>query len=206
MRAILPRMRRPASALLVCVLLVILPVEARVVRVEIASRQDVRNSESFGEAGPYERITGRIYFSVRVDDPHNQRFVDLANAVNLKNGAVEFSADFIAIRPKDPGKGNGSMLLENPNRGHSGIISLVDGGEWNADKDAGDGWLFRNGFTIVSLGWQWDAVGDEALRLYAPIAKENGTTITGLLRGDLMPSKQMDEIPLGHLITGRIGG
>ena len=41
---------------------------------------------------------------------------------------------------------------------------------------------------------------------YAPIAKENGKTITGLLRGDLMPSKAMTEIPLGHLITGRIGG
>ncbi len=47
----------------------------------------------------------------------------------------------------------------------------------------------RSGFTIVSLGWQWDAAGHDALRLYAPIAKENGKTITGLLRGDLMPSK-----------------
>src|SRR5579872_6908735 len=206
MRAILPRMRRPASALLVCVLLVILPVEARVVRVEIASRQDVRKGESFGEAGPYERITGRIYFSVRVDDPHNQRIVDLANAVNLKNGEVEFSADFIAIRPKDPRKGNGSMLLENPNRGRSRIVSLVDGGDWNVARDAGDGWLMRNGFTFVSLGWQWDAVGNDALRLYAPIAKENGKAITGLLRGDLMPSKEMEEIPLGHLIIGNMGG
>src|SRR5205085_10365803 len=28
----------------------------------------------------------------------------------------------------------------------------------------------------------------------------------GLLRGDLMPSKRMEEIPLGHLILGNIGG
>lgn len=199
-------MRRHAFAFLICILLFILPLEARVVRVEITSRQDVLNGKSFGDAGPYERILGRIYFSVRINNPHNQRIVDLANAVNLKNGEVEFSAEFIAVRPKDPRKGNGSMLLENPNRGHSRIVSLVDGGDWNVEKDAGDAWLLRNGFTYVSLGWQWDAAGDDALRLYAPIAKENGKTISGLLRGDLMPSKEMAEIPLGHLITGNIGG
>ena len=58
----------------------------------------------------------------------------------------------------------------------------------------------------MSLGWQWDAAGADALRFFASIAKENGKTITGLLRGDLMPSKVMPEIPLGHLILGSIGG
>jgi hypothetical protein len=50
------------------------------------------------------------------------------------------------------------------------------------------------------LGWQWDATGDDALRLYAPIAKEKGQTIHGLLRGDLMPSKVKEEIPLAVLV------
>lgn len=187
-------------------LLTILPLHGRVVRVEIASRTDVLDGKPFGDAGAYERITGRIYFSVPVADPHNRRIVDLSNAVNLKNGEVEFSADFIAIRPKDPHKSNGSVLLENPNRGHSRILAIIDGGDWDAANDAGDAWLLRRGFTYVSLGWQWDAAGSDALRLYAPIAKENGKTITGLLRGDLMPSKPMPEIPLGHLILGNIGG
>jgi hypothetical protein len=180
--------------------------EARVVRVEVYSRGDVLGGQTFGDAGAYERITGRVYFSVSVNNPHNGRIVDLRNAVNLKNGEVEFSSDFVAIRPKDPRKGNGTMILENPNRGQSRITSVVDGGDWNVASDAGDAWLLRNGFTVVSLGWQWDAPGADALRLYAPIAKENGKTITGLLRGDLMPSKPMVEIPLGHLITGRMGG
>ena len=199
-------MRRLALATLLCVLVFIDPLDARVIRVDITSRQDVLDGKSFGDVGAYERIAGRIYFSVRIDNPRNQRIVDLANAVNLKDGEVEFSSDFIAIRPKDWRKGNGSMLLESPNRGHSRIVSLVDGGDWNVANDAGDGWLLRNGFTFVSLGWQWDVAGDDALRLYAPIAKENGKTITGLLRGDLMPSKEMAEIPLGHLITGYVGG
>ncbi len=167
------------------VLLAVLPLDARVVRIEITSRQDVLNAKAFGDAGVYERITGDVYFSVAVANPHNAHIVDLKNAVNVKNGEVEFRANFIALRPKDARKGNGSMLLENPNRGHSRIVALVDGGDWDAQKDAGDGWLLRNGFTFVSLGWQWDAVGDDALRLVAPIAKENGKTITGMLRGDI---------------------
>ena len=191
----------------ILVLLLAVPtLRARVVRVEIASRSDVLGGKAFGNSGSYEKLTGRVYFSVAVSNPHNQRIVDLKNAVNLKNGEVEFSADFIALRPKDPQKGTGSMVLENPNRGHSRIVALIDGGDWDASKDAGDAWLLRHGFTFVSLGWQWDAAGEDALHLYAPVAKESGKTITGLLRGDLMPSKPMQEIPLGHLILGNIGG
>jgi len=197
--AILPRMRKRLgiAVLLLQLTFVVTLANARVVRVEITSRSDVSNGISFGSAGAYERIEGRIYFSVSAANPHNQRIVDLDKAVNLKNGQVEFSADFVALRPKDSKKSNGSMLLEIPNRGHSRIVALLDGGDWNAATDAGDAWLLRGGYTFVALGWQWDAVGDDALKLYAPIAKENGKTITGLLRGDLMPSKVMEDIPLG---------
>ena len=204
----LPRMRlrRDVAWLILIVALAGLPLNARVLRVETANCTDVLGGKEFGNAGAYERITGRIYFSLAVNNPHNQRIVDLGNAVNLKKGEVEFSADFIAVQPKDAHKGNGSMLLEVPNRGRGRILSLVDGGDWDLAADAGDAWLLRSGFTVVSLGWQWDAAGADALRFSAPLAKENGKTITGLLRGDLMPSKVMAEIPLGHLILGNIGG
>lgn len=200
---------RVTSRLVVVVLGMLLAatsLEARVTRVEIGTRADVLGGRTFGDTGAYERITGKVYFSLAIANPHNRRIVDLANAVNLKNGEVEFSADFVAVRPKDPHKGNGSLLLEVPNRGRPRILSLVDGGDQDLAKDAGDAWLLRRGFTVVSLGWQWDAAGEDALRFYAPIAKEGGKTITGLLRGDLMPSKPMADIPLGHLIVGMIGG
>ncbi len=200
--------RRPGSIpflVFLCFFLVS-PLHARVTRVDIASRSDVLNGESFGDAGAYERIAGRVYFSLPVANPHNQGIVDLGNAVNLKDGEVEFSSDFVALRPKDPAKSNGSMILEIPNRGKRIIVAFIDGGDTDVAKSAGDAWLLRSGYTIVSLGWEWDADGPGALRFYAPIAKEDGKTITGLLRGDLMPSEVMPEIPLGHLILGKIGG
>lgn len=195
--------RRLAFAVLMLSLLV--PSSAKVLRVEITSRADVLNGKSFGSVGAYEHLAGKVYFSVAVANSHNIGIVDLSNAVNRRNGEVEFSADFSAIRPKAADKGNGSMILEVPNRGRSAIVRIVDGGDAGL-TDPGDAWLLRNGFSIVTLGWQWDAAGKDALRLYVPIAKQEGKTITGLLRGDLMPSAAMQVIPLGHLITGQIGG
>jgi hypothetical protein len=201
------RVMKRAIQQLWILLLIALPGYSRVVRVEITSRADVLNRKSFGDSGSYERLVGRVYFSVAISNPHNQRIVDITNATTLKNNEVEFSSDFVAIRPKDTRKGNGSLILEVPNRGHGRIASLVDGGDWDVAADSGDGWLLRTGFTIVTLGWQWDATGDDALRLFAPIAKENGNTITGLLRSDYMPWKVMSDIPLGHFYTrDAIGG
>jgi len=205
---ILRRMSLRRNLLSLCLILsfATLPLRAKVLRVEISSRADILAGQPFGQAGPYERITGRIYFSLPISNAHNQQIVDLDKAINLENGEVQFSSDFIAVRPKDPQKSNGSLILEVPNRGRGRIIALIDGGDWDLAKDPGDAWLLRNGFTIVTLGWQWDASGADALKFFAPIAKDHGKTITGLLRGDLMPSKVMPEIPLGHLIIGSIGG
>ena len=163
-------------SLLVALVLTVPSLHARVLRVEVTSRADVLNGKQFGDAGPTsaspDASTSRSPSPIRTTSASSIS----SNAVNLKDGEVEFSSDFIAVRPKDAHKGNGSMLLEVPNRGHGRILSLVDGGDWDLAHDAGDAWLLRNGFTIVSLGWQWDAAGADALRFYAPIAKENGKT------------------------------
>jgi hypothetical protein len=62
-------------------LLLVLPAQARVVRVQVDARTDTFH-------GSYQRITGRIYYALPIANPHNQAIVDLANAVNLKDGEV----------------------------------------------------------------------------------------------------------------------
>ena len=179
---------------------------AEVVRIEVTSRVPVAGGRTFGKAGAYERITGRVFFSVDTSNPRNRVIVDLDKAVNLKDGRVAFSSNVVVVQPVEPKLGNGSMLLEVPNRGSPRILGLVDGGDQDPDKDPGDAWFLEHGYTVAALGWQWDAVGDSALRLDAPIARDHGKTISGLVRGDVMPSKVMDDIPLGHLIVGALGG
>jgi hypothetical protein len=173
------------------------PAHARVLRLEVISRVDVSGGRTFGDAGAYERMIGRVYFAVDTTNSHDRGIVDIAHAENLQDGRVSFSADVVIVRPKDPSLGNGAMLLEIPNRGQGRIVSLVDGGKPDL-SDVGDAWLLRHGYTIATLGWQWDAVGDDALRLQAPVARERGQSITGLLRSDFTPSRRLDEVPLGH--------
>ena len=69
--------------LLLTVVGVSAPLQARVTRVEIDTRTDVLQGKPFGDTGPYERLTGQIVYSVRVDNPHNAAIVDLHNAVNV---------------------------------------------------------------------------------------------------------------------------
>lgn len=182
------------------------PALAHVVRVEVVSREDVLGGSPFSGSGAYERLVGRVIYSVPVRNPHNRRIVDLDKAENLRAGHVEFSADVVILRPKDPSRANGTLLLEIPNRGRSRIVSLVQGGDWDVRTNAGDGWLLRRGYSFAALGWQWDAPNGGSLRLTAPIATDHGRPLTGLIRGDVMPSTRMEDIPLGHLIVGSIGG
>jgi hypothetical protein len=183
--------------------------QARVLRVDVISRTAIpSNAPGLPD---YEKIFARLYFAVSPENAHNRRIVDLDKAekssVN-RQGEIEFSADLFLLLPVS--KGNSALLLEIPNRGGKGILSLVDGGKADpaSAADLGDGWLLRQGFTFASLGWQWDVVSKQgSLRLYAPHAYEkDGKHITGLLRDDFTPTKVDSDEPLGHIMGARLGG
>ena len=145
--------------------------QAHVVRVEVVSRSDVDNGKPFGAAGSYEKITGRVYFAVNPDNPHNRQIVDLDKAARNSQGEVEFSSDFYLFRPKDMSKGNDAVLFEVSNRGGRGILRLVNGA--SGSSEFGDGFLFRQGFTVAWVGWQYDlADQNQNVRLTAPVARD----------------------------------
>ena len=177
----------------------------RVTRVQVLSRTQVAPA---GETPASEKIAAKVYFAVKPETKHNLPIVDLDKAARNAQGEVEFSADLFLIRPV--AKSNGALLLEIPNRGGKGLLGLVDGGKADPASAAelGDGWLLRQGFTFASLGWQWDVPeGAGNMRLYAPVAYDKGGKhITGLLRSDYTPSEPMSDLPLGHLMGGRMGG
>src|SRR5580765_6585566 len=178
--------------------------QARVVRVEIASRTDINDGKPFGAAGAYEKITGHVFFAVDPANLHNRQIVDLDKAPRSPKGEVEFSADLYLLKPKDMAKGNQAVLFEVSNRGGRGIVFLANGRE----GEFGDGFLMRQGYTVAWVGWQFDlsAQGDR-LRLSAPVAHDpGGKESHGLVRTDFTPAEKRDDMPLGHILLGPDGG
>ena len=182
------------SSACVALLLLASAVQAKVVRIDIVSRSDFAGGKEFGSVGPYEIVTGTIYFTVDPKDPHNSRIVDLAKAPKNAQGLVEFSSDIYIIRPKNAVRGNGCALVEIPNRGGRAMSRYFNQG--SARDEAGDGFLMRNGFTLVWVGWQFDA--SSGLRLKAPVATDNGKTITGWVRSDFVFNERTQSVSLGH--------
>jgi hypothetical protein len=175
------------------VLLTAAPASAEVIRIEVTSRGDL-SPQPAGAVGPYERLTGRIYFTVDPRNPVNQIITDIDKAPKTADGRVEFSSDFELLKPKDPARGNGTILYEVSNRGGRGVVNFFN---------RGDDFLFAQGFTVMWIGWQFDVpLRPELLRVYAPIAKEaNGAPITGLVRSDFVVTQPATEASLadrGH--------
>ena len=132
---------------------------AEVTKVVITSHGVVAGGYSFGAAGTYEKLEGRIEFALDPADPHNRGIADLGFALTGPDGRVHFSSDLYVLRPTDPAKGNGVLLFEVANRGNYGRLAGFNGAG-SADPTRpdyfGDALLFRDGYTMVWVGWEFD--------------------------------------------------
>lgn len=198
-------MRRIVSVLaLLASTLPLVPARAEVVRVEVVRRVDVLGGRSFGSAGPYELIEGRILFAFDPGNRYNARIVDLALAPRNGAGRVEAWADFAALRPKRPAPNN-VALFEVSNRGLRYAPMILDFATMaphpSAPEDFGDGLLLRLGLTLVWVGWQHDVPPDDADRfgLEAPVARAaDGSPLTGLVRADWVVQRPVRSLSLAH--------
>ena len=149
------------------------PSPAEVTTVTLSHRTVVAGGQSFGRTGAYEKLTGSMAFALDPDDPHNTPVVDLRFAPRGADGKVHFTSDIHVLRPVDASKGNGTLLFEIANRGNKllfGYFQGVRGQNANDPMEAadfGDGFLMREGYTVVWVGWQFDVVSP-GLRVDAP--------------------------------------
>lgn len=153
-------------------------------RLEVRTRAPYGDGAFFGDVGHYERVDGRLSFAVDPEDPANAVIVDLVHAPREPDGTVTFHSDVVVLRPADPRRGNGAALVEAVNRGQPLAPRVLDRAPYegwdDTDVSPGDGFLFRHGYTVVHLGWQWD-VRRRAGRLGfdAPEARIDGAPVTG---------------------------
>ncbi|HMF98490.1 MAG TPA: hypothetical protein VKE96_29520, partial [Vicinamibacterales bacterium] len=175
--------------------LVSAPVSAEVVRIEVQSRADVAGGAAFGATGAYEKLSGRIYFAVDPSLPANRIVTDIDRAPRNAAGRVEFSSDFYLLKPKQIARGNGAVLYEVSNRGGKGMLGFFDHAAGSLDpisaEQVGDGFLLAQGFTLLWVGWQFDVPQRAGLvRVYPPVATDNGKPIRGLVRSDFVVTEK----------------
>jgi hypothetical protein len=168
---------------------------AEVVRIDVQSRSDLLGGQPFGAAGPYEKLSGKIYFAVDPSLPANRIVADIDKAPRNANGKVEFSSDFFLIKPKRIERGNGAVLYEVSNRGGKGMLGFFNHAAGSADPataaQMGDGFLMHQGFSLLWVGWQFDVPQRAGLvRVYSPTATDNGTPIQGLVRSDFVVTEK----------------
>lgn len=175
---------------------------AALTRIEVIERTDVLKGASQGRSGAYERILAKAHFAVDPKLAPNRVIADIDLAPRNAEGLVEFSADLYLLKPRDPEKGNGTALVEVSNRGGKGLLSMFDYAAAATDphdvQEFGDGFLLRQGFTLVWVGWEFDVPpSSKYLRLQAPIATDHGKPIVGLVRSEFIGDKRVTRISLG---------
>jgi hypothetical protein len=149
--------------------------EASVTRVDVQRRLAITGAP-FGEAGTYERITGRFHGELDPEHAMNKGIVDIGLAPKNARGRVEYSADFDIIKPLDLAKGNGALLYDVNNRGRKVALGNFNdapaGNNPASAQELGNGFLMRHGFTLVWSGWIQDIEATGGLmRIQVPSAQ-----------------------------------
>jgi len=160
-------------------------------RLVIQKKQPFANGHEFPITGAYEKLVGKLYGEVDPRNRLNKTIVNLGKAPRNRRGRVEYSSDVFILKPVDMARGNGKIFFDAPNRGGKRILAFLnDGPEANDPsslEDAGNGFLMRQGYTIVWCGWQGDLMPlKNWLVLKVPVAANHGKAIVGTARTEIV--------------------
>lgn len=150
---------------------------------------------SFGEVGTYTYTLAEATAAVAPADACAPTIVDLPNTVADADGKLRYRFDVVLLTPTDAARANGTLFYEVNNRARALLVPVLNEGSVNdlfgnvapaipaaatgavAGVGAGNGFLMRQGASIVWSGWQGDLpqqlAGDAAAidaqrRWYAP--------------------------------------
>lgn len=154
-----------------------------VTRIDIKERGPLAGGQSFGEAGPYEYLAGVMHFTADPKAAVHQVVCDLDLAPTNAQGLVEYSAEFHLVKPVNP-QPNGRVIVDSTNRGNQTVHSMFNDAarrtDGTSDIPVGNGFLMRQGYSVLCLGIQWDPPeSPERMRAWFPEAMQNGHRLTG---------------------------
>jgi Alpha/beta hydrolase domain len=162
-----------------------------ITRFIVRRRERFAGGYEFPITGAYEKIVGKAYGAVDPKNPRNKVIVDLAQAPRNKRGRVEYWSDFCILKPVDMARGNGKIFYDAPNRGSKRIVAFLNDAPQSNDPstfaEAGNGFLMRQGYTIVWCGWQGDLLTQKNwLVMGVPIATNEGKAIVRKIRTEIV--------------------
>ena len=171
--------------------------------VEIKNRSEYDSGVSCGEFGPYERIDGIVFFGVDPENSANSRIVDLQYAPVGDDGLVNFSSDFVLLTPIKTQSSR--LLVDVVNRGRKRAIPdfNMSSSTLTASSyiDPGDGFLFKNGYSVVSIGWQYDVYrSDSLLGMDPPILEIGGNPVSGSNLVEIRPNAHIKSTLLANRV------
>lgn len=199
-------------ALLALAAFAVIPAQARIVRLDILEETPFADSMGFGDAGPYLRIRAIAHGTLDPADPANAAIALIDKAPRNAAGLVEYQTEITILRPADPNRGSRVMLYDVLNRGNKYVPSWLNdareppGGMLNDPRtaeDAGNGFAFRRGYTIVWSAWQADVpTANAGMAMHLPVATENGRPLTRRIRVEIVQGTRSPEnvrvIPLPY--------
>ena len=100
-------------------------------------------------------------------------------------GLVEYEVEFVLLRPVDPSRGNHRVVYEPTNRGNIVSLFFLNSAPPTNDPsrvvDAGNGFLMRQGYSIMSIAWDPTVPdGNDQLQATYPVATNpDGSAIVG---------------------------
>ena len=133
---------------------------AEAVRFDVEVREDVLGGRSWGLAGAYERLAGRIHFEVDPQNSANRIIRDIDYAPLNAAGPRRVFGRLLPVETEGHRGGQrhgGARRHESwPQAGAPLLQRRPAVNDPRTEADFGDGFLMRQGFTLLYVGWQFD--------------------------------------------------
>jgi hypothetical protein len=166
-----------------------------ITRIAIDRRELFASGHEFPITGAYEKLVGKIYGEVDPMSTANKLIVNLERAPINRRGRIEYWSNLCILKPVDMARGSGKIFYDAPNRGGKRIIAFLNDAPQSDDpsalEHAGNGFLMRQGYTIVWCGWQGDLLPQKNwLVMGVPIATNNGNEIVARVRAEIVVTEE----------------